>query len=271
MKFLKNYLLNLFILAVLFGCAACLLMPGQQLTKNSRSAAVKTDSAAVKAETTNEPVAENTQAAAENSAIRKIEFQDAEMQLQDLKSYRVHYLYRDSDKDLTGEPREDFIEHRREINNQTGDRHLVLNQKGGIGVGIFNSYRIGGQFYASLEGSKSGDFSLMGLPVEARVPFKPIDVCRATGFKTARLIAKGVKIGSILADHYRWETPAPPSRWDLQTLKGDVWVAAANDDASGGGGYVVKYLIEGTDTVTGAKRWEYTVEAVNSIGEIKLP
>ncbi|MDQ6785888.1 MAG: hypothetical protein M3033_03600 [Acidobacteriota bacterium] len=196
---------------------------------------------------------------------REIDFRDAESQLKNLKSYGVHYLYKDHLGDAAEQSAVTFIEYKKEINNETGDRHLFLNQQGGIAAGVSEAFQIAGQNYLAMSVPNLDKPSLTKMPGgEARLPFTPIDVCRATGFRTARLVAKSEKIGGIIADHYRWEKSAPPSRWDLATLKGDVWLAQD-------GGYVVKYLVEGMSVDTRATHWEYTVEGVNSIGEIKLP
>lgn len=202
-----------------------------------------------------------------DATVREIDFRDAEAQLKKLKSYAVNYVYKDHIGDEAAQSAVTFTEYKKEINNESGDRHLFLNQQGGIAPSIIDAFQIAGQNYLAMSVPNLGKPSLTKMPAgsgEARVPFTPIDVCRATGFRTAHLVAKGEKIGDIAADHYRWDTPAAPSRWDLATLKGDVWLASD-------GGYVVKYLIEGKSVDTNQTHWEYTVEGIDSIGEIKLP
>lgn len=198
--------------------------------------------------------------APEQTSAREIFFHNAEAQLKDLASYRVHYLYKDTEE----APRANFVEFVRESIKATGDKRLYLNQQGGIASGVMESYQIGGQAYFVVQDNASGKTGAAKGPGEARLPFEQIDVCNVTGFRRARLVAENESLNGIAADHYRYETPAPPTRWDLSTLKGDIWLARD-------GGFVVKYLIEGTNIDRGVVRWEYTVEAVNSIEKITPP
>jgi hypothetical protein len=71
-----------------------------------------------------------------------------------------------------------------------------------------------------------------------------IRISDVTGFRTATLLSAGFQ-----TDHYQLEPPVETGYFDPTSLKGELWLASS-------GGFIVKYIAEGSDG-TSLTHWQY--------------
>jgi hypothetical protein len=79
-----------------------------------------------------------------------------------------------------------------------------------------------------------------------------------TGFLTATLLSADETVNGIQADRYKLEPPSQNSYFDPSSLRGELWLNRE-------GGFIVKYLAEGTSSDGTITRWHYELSPAEPI------
>jgi hypothetical protein len=175
---------------------------------------------------------------------------DVSRGLENVPSYRQHYLMVREYSDAEGQVQQEVYEWLHE-RTAAGDRRM-LERFGAPHDVTRASYLTRGQtfFYADM----AGDVMCIPFP-EFRELEPMITVADTTGFKSATLSSAGETVSGVLADRYTLDPP--PYSPNFEALTGELWLARE-------GGYLVKYEIHGKsgeETTT----WRYELTAAELI------
>lgn len=196
-----------------------------------------------------------------------------EATLSSLDSYRLHLTFRYQARDASGQFYDEEVAITREIDNETGNQHLMFVSTNRIGgEEQTHGYYHVGQFsyvYADPKPTSFDNSCVAIVNEQEYAGYKQLFDPRIYlgSVSDGSLIRRGERVNGVKTDRY----DVQQVRFgEFTSLDSTIWVAQT-------GNYVVRYSGEakGTTqvfgaTMTGKFAWDYRIEATNQLPSIKL-
>ena len=267
------------VLALASASLACTLMSTTGSNSATKTPAAQKSTTAKPGDRTGTPKAATPKAGSTTQIIGDLNLEtlslpDLNQGLKSLQSYRGTYKVVSENQTKSS-----TLEILQEVNNTSKNQHFRMSGSGeltkdALPAGAMEYYEIGTDTYilTSKEGGKPICISLSGGTNKDKPAMPMLQPAQLFGpVDKMKLVKKGEEVNDIVTDHYSYDQ-TNLTKIKFSSAKGDMWIAQD-------GGYVVKMTGQGTGKYDlfgksdseGDMSWDYQLDSVNKLAEIKPP
>lgn len=183
--------------------------------------------------------------------------------LEGLPSFRQHSATITRQPSQDGEVSEQMVEESRVYIAETGELSTRSRYDLMPGMSMISAqYLVDSKGYVI--GGPSGQLSCQEVPA-ATISAAVLEttVADATGFKSATLVGEAEEVNGLVTYRYSLDRPPFAGRFEDGSLEGELWIARD-------GGFIVRYLVTGTDSSGITTIWRYDLTDVGS-AQVAIP